>query len=183
LNESHAKPPLSQVELLSSDHNVSQFDCGKHASLTDWLKRFARMNQASGDTRTYVIHRNHRVAGYYSLAPGSVSRKEATARASKAAPDPIPIVLLARLALDQREQGQGLGSALLKDALQRAYAGAEIIGGRAILVHAIDADAAVFYRKYGFEPCPGLELHLMLLMKDLRDATDERSARHARHLR
>jgi GNAT superfamily N-acetyltransferase len=154
--------------VLTSDHDVSQFDGGKHASLTDWLKRFARMNQASGDTRTYVVHRNLGVVGYYSLAPGSVSRKEATARASKSAPEPIPIVLLARLAVDKGEQGQGLGSALLKDALQRSYAGGEIIGGRAVLVHAIDADAAAFYRKYGFEPCPSLELHLILLMKDLR---------------
>ena len=168
MNETLAKPPLSAVELLTSNHDVSQFDCGKHISLTDWLKRFARMNQASGDTRTYVVHRNLRVVGYYSLAPGSVARKEATARASKSAPEPIPIVLLARLAIDKAEQGQGLGSALLKDALQRAYAGAEIIGGRAVLVHAIDAEAAAFYREYGFESCPGLELHLMLLMKDLR---------------
>jgi GNAT superfamily N-acetyltransferase len=70
--------------------------------------------------------------------------------------------------VDKQEQGQGIGSALLKDALKRAYAGAEIIGGRAVLVHAIDAEAAAFYRGYGFETCPGLELHLMLLMKDLR---------------
>ena len=95
-------------------------------------------------------------------------KEQATVRASKSAPDPVPIVLLARLAVDQREQRQGLGPALLKDALQRAYAGAEIIGGRAILVHAIDPEAAMFYRKYGFESCPGLELHLMLLMKDVR---------------
>ncbi len=154
--------------MLTSDHDVSQFDCGKHVSLTDWLKRFARMNQASGDTRTYVVHRNFRVVAYYSLAPGSVSREQATARARKAAPEPVPIVLLARLAVDKAEQGQGLGSALLKDALHRAYAGAEIIRGRAVLVHAIDPEAAAFYRKYGLESCPGLELHLMLLMKDLR---------------
>ena len=166
--QSQARPPLSAVELLASHHDISQFDCGKHISLSEWLKRFARMNQSSGDTRTYVVHRNRKVVGYYSLAPGSVSRKQATARAGKSAPEPIPIVLLARLAVDRAEQGRGLGSALLKDALQRAYAGAEIIGGRAILVHAIDAEAAAFYRKYGFEPCPGLELHLMLLMKDLR---------------
>lgn len=126
------------------------------------------MNQASGDTRTYVVHRSSRVVGYCSIAPGRVSRKEATVRASKSAPEMIPIVLLARLAVDKEEQGQGLGSALLKDALQRAYAGAEIIGGRAVLVHAIDAEAAAFYRKFGCEGCPGLELHLMLLMKDLR---------------
>ncbi len=168
MNQPPPKPPLSSVELLTTDHDVSQFDCGKHVSLSEWLKRFARMNQASGDTRTYVVHRNLRVAGYYSLAPGSVSRKEATVRASKAAPEPIPIVLLARLAVDKAEQCQGLGSALLKDALQRAYAGAEIIGGGAVLVHAIDVEAAAFYRTYGFESCPGLELHLMLLMKDLR---------------
>jgi GNAT superfamily N-acetyltransferase len=72
------------------------------------------------------------------------------------------------LAVDKSEQGRGIGSALLKDSLERAYAGAEIIGGRAVLVHAIDAEAAAFYRKYGFESCPGMELHLMLLMKDLR---------------
>lgn len=162
------KPPLSGVELLGSDHNLDEFDCGKHASLTRWLKRLARMNQASGDTRTYVVHRELAVVGYYSLAPGSISRKEAIPRASKSAPEPIPIVLLARLAVDKREQGQGIGPALLKDALKRAYAGAEIIGGRAVLVHAMDTDAAAFYRKYGFESCPGLELHLMMLMKDLR---------------
>jgi GNAT superfamily N-acetyltransferase len=162
------KPPLSGVELLGSDHRLDEFDCGKHASLTRWLKRLARMNQASGDSRTYVVHRELAVVGYYSLAPGSISRNEAIPRASKSAPDPIPIVLLARLAVDKREQGQGIGPALLKDALKRAYAGAEIIGGRAILVHAMDTDAAAFYRKYGFESCPGLELHLMMLMKDLR---------------
>lgn len=168
MSQTHTKPTRSAIELLTSNHDVAEFDCGKHPSLTLWLKRFAHMNQASGDSRTYVVHRELTVIGYYSLAPGSISRREATIRASKSAPEPIPIVLLARLAVDKREQGQGLGSALLKDALQRAYAGAEIIGGRAILVHAIDAEAAAFYRKYGFESCPGLDLHLMLLMKDVR---------------
>lgn len=168
MSETGDNPPLSRVELLGADHDLTHFDCGKHSSLNDWLKRLARMNQASGDTRTYVVHRKYEVVGYYSLAPGSILKREATARASKAVPEPIPIVLLARLAVHREEQGRGLGPALLKDALHRAYAGAEIIGGRAILVHAIDADAAAFYRHYGFERCPGLDLHLMLLMKDLR---------------
>jgi len=163
-------PPLSAVELLTAAHKLEEFDCGTHVALNHWLKRFARMNQASGDTRTYVVHRDSNVVGFYALAPGSVSRKQATARAAKASPEPVPVVLLARLAIDKKEQGKGLGSALLKDALQRAYAGAEIIGGRAILVHAIDDQAAAFYRRYGFESCPGLEFHLMLLMKDLRSS-------------
>jgi GNAT superfamily N-acetyltransferase len=126
------------------------------------------MNQTSGDTRTYVVQENSSVLGYYSLAPGSVAKNQAISRAAKSAPDPVPVLLLARLAIDKREQGKGLGKALLKDALQRAYAGAQIIGGRAVLVHAIDEEAATFYRRYGFENCPGLDLHLMLLMKDIR---------------
>jgi len=128
----------------------------------------ALMNQRSGDTRTYVVHRGLRVVGYYSLAPGSVAKKPASERSAKSAPDPVPIVLLARLAVDKAEQGMGLGSALLKDSLQRALAGAQIIGGRAVLVHAIDADAASFYRKYGFEPSPASEFHLMLPINDIR---------------
>jgi GNAT superfamily N-acetyltransferase len=159
---------LSGAEPLARTHDTSQFDCGRHESLTNWLKRMALMNQASGDTRTFVVHRANRVAGYYSLAPASIARAAATRRAAQHAPDPIPVVLLARLAVDKSEQGRGLGRALLKDALIRAAAGAEMIGGRAVLVHAIDDEAAAFYRKYGFEPCPASQYHLMLLMKDLR---------------
>ena len=162
------KPPLKEVELLTSEHDLSSFDCERHLSLNLWLKPFALMNQSSGDSRTYVVERGEKVVGYYSLAPGSISRRDATTRAAKAAPDPIPVVLLARLAVDKTEQGQGLGKALLKDALKRAYAGAEIIGGRAILVHAIDKKAADFYGYFGFEACPEIELHRMLLMKDMR---------------
>jgi GNAT superfamily N-acetyltransferase len=160
--------PLSVVELLGKEHDTSEFDCLKHASLNIWLKRMALMNQRSGDTRTYVVHRNLRVVGYYSLAPGSVSKISATSRAAKSAPDPIPIVLLARLAVDKTEQGTGLGAALLKDSLQRAVAGAEIIGGRAVLVHAIDPEAASFYKKYGFETCVASEFHLMMLIKEIK---------------
>jgi GNAT superfamily N-acetyltransferase len=162
------QPALSEVELFTREHDTSAFDCGRHASLTLWLRRLALMNQKSGDTRTYVVHRAMRVVAYYSLAPSSIAKASATTRASHSAPDPIPVVLLARLAVDQGEQRTGLGAALLKDSLQRALAGAEIIGGRAVLVHAIDADAMSFYRKYGFEPCPASEFHLMLLMKDIK---------------
>jgi GNAT superfamily N-acetyltransferase len=162
-----------KVELLASHHAIADFDCGKHPSLSDWLKRFALMNQTGGDTRTYVVQENSCVLGYYSLAPGSVAKSQAISRAAKSAPDPIPVLLLARLAVDKHQQGKGLGKAILKDALLRAYAGAQIIGGRAVLVHAIDAEAAAFYRKFGFESCPGLDLHLMILMKDIRVSLGE----------
>jgi GNAT superfamily N-acetyltransferase len=169
LNDSEI-PPLSAVVPLSREHDLTHFDAGRHTSLGEWLKRLVRMNQSSGDSRTFVVHRANRVVGYYALAPGSVSRTAATARAAKSAPEPIPIILLARLVVDESERGRGLGKALLKDALLRAVAGAEAIGARAILVHAIDEDAAAFYRHFGFDPCPASDLHLMLLMKDVRAA-------------
>jgi GNAT superfamily N-acetyltransferase len=107
--------------------------------------------------------------GYFSLCAGSVARNDATERAAKYQPArPIGVILLARLAVDKKEQGQGLGKALLKDALLRASHAADTIGARAVLVHAIDQDAKDFYMHFGFEPCPINEFHLMLLMKDLR---------------
>jgi GNAT superfamily N-acetyltransferase len=163
------KPPLSSVEPLAKHHDVSEFDCKKHESLNDWLKRFALKSQQSDSARTYVVHRNNRVVGYYSLCSGSVAREEATERVAKHQPAyPIGIILLARLATDHTEQGQGLGKALLKDALLRASQAADIIGARAVLVHAIDDEARNFYMHFDFEACPLNDLHLMLLMKDLR---------------
>jgi GNAT superfamily N-acetyltransferase len=149
-------------------HSLGEFDCGKHKSLNDWLKKHALQSQQSESARTYVVHRQNRVVGYYSLCPGSVQRAESPARVGKGQRDVIGIILLARLAVDHIEQGQGLGSALLKDALLRASQAAEIISARAVLVHAIDQDAKDFYQHFGFEETPVNPLHLMLLMKDLR---------------
>jgi GNAT superfamily N-acetyltransferase len=161
--------PLSTVEPLASSHDLRDFDCGAHASLSDWLKRFAWVNQQSETSRTYVVHRAGRVVAYYSIATGSVRREDAPARIAKGlAHHPLPVILLTRLAVDQAEQGAGLGKALLKDALIRIAAAADIVSARAVLVHAIDAEAAAFYRRFGFEPSPTNDLHLMLLMKDLR---------------
>jgi GNAT superfamily N-acetyltransferase len=160
---------LSSVEPISEIHDCSQFDCGGHESLNDWLKRFALGNQRNESARTYVVHRNHLVAGYYSISAGSVSVEEAPARISKGlARHPIPVILLARLAIDKSEKGTGLGKALLKDALLRTTRAADIVGARAVLVHAIDEAARMFYLHFGFEPSPIHELQLMLLMKDLR---------------
>jgi predicted N-acetyltransferase YhbS len=162
-------PPLSPVELLTKNHSVQEFDCKKHESLNVWLKRFALHSQNSDSARTYVVHRNGVVVGYYALCSGSVRRKEAAERVAKGqSAHPIAVILLARLAVDHTEQGVGLGKALLKDALLRCVQGADVIGARAVLVHAVDDDAEAFYKHFGFEVCAANDLHLMLLMKDLR---------------
>jgi GNAT superfamily N-acetyltransferase len=156
------------IEKLTRDHEVSSFRCGK-ASLDDWLLRFALANQQNDSARTYVLHDNKKVYGYYSLAAGAVRREESPARIAKGlAKHPIGVILLARLAVHQARQGTGIGKTLLADALSRAAAAAEIIGARAILVHALDEEAGAFYKKFGFEPSPLDSKQLMLLMKDLR---------------
>jgi len=161
-------PPLSNVEKLTESHNLSQFDCG-NSSLSDWLRRYAFLNQRNDSAQTYVVHRANSVVGYYSLAAGSVNQKEASARITKGlARHPIGVILLARLAVDKRVQGCGLGKALLKDALRRIEGAAETIGARAVLVHAIDDKVRKFYERFDFEPSPVDPLQLMLLMKDLR---------------
>ena len=155
-------------EPLTAPHDVSNFDCGKQ-ELTDWMRRYALQNQQAGAARVYVVHRAGRVVGYYALAAGSVEPEEAPERAKKGlARHPIPVILLARLAVDVSEQGQGLGAALLKDALSRSASAADEIGARAVLVHAKDGEAQGFYLHFDFEPSPTDPLHLFLLMKDLR---------------
>jgi GNAT superfamily N-acetyltransferase len=147
---------------------VSGFDCGV-APLNDFLRKHAWHNQQNRSARTYVVPRGHRVVGYYSLAAASVQREEAAPRVAKGlAKHPIPVVLLAQLAVDQNEKGKGLGTALLKDALLRSLQGADIIGCRAVLVHAKDQAAQAFYRKFGFESSPIDEFHLYVLMKDIK---------------
>lgn len=160
---------ISPVEALEKAHNLTQFDCGRHESLNVWLRKYALQNQANDSARTYVVHRSQIVVGYYTITAGSVSKAEATSRAALGlANHPVPISLIGRLAVDKRDQGRGLGRALLKDALLRIERAADILGIRAVLVHAIDREARAFYEQFDFESCPGDELHLMLLMKDLR---------------
>ena len=156
------------VETRTKDHDLSFFDCGKPA-LNDWLRRFALTNQQSDAARTYIFQRGGRVAGYHSLSAGCVRKDESPARVGKGlANHPIGVILLARLAVDRNEQGTGLGKALLADALVRAAQAADVIGARAILVHAIDDEAVAYYKKFGFESSPLDPRQLMLLMKDLR---------------
>lgn len=163
-----ADAALTGPEKLAPHHELEAFSCGVE-SLDQWLKRFARTNQQSDLTTTYVVHRKNRVVGYYSLTTGSVNREDATVRMAKGAPNhPIGVVLLARLAVNQSEKGAGLGRALLKDALIRSASAADIIAVRAVLVHALNEEARRFYMRFDFEPSPVHPLHLMLLMKDIR---------------
>jgi GNAT superfamily N-acetyltransferase len=156
------------TEKLLREHDLTRFDCGK-AGLTDWLTRYAWTNQQADAAKTYVARRGNRVVGYYSLVASSVRRSDAPERITKGlANHPIGVILLARLAIDQSEKGHGLGKALLKDALLRTAQAAEIVGVRALLVHAIDEEARQFYLHFNFEPAPVDPMHLMLLIKDLR---------------
>lgn len=157
------------VPLLKS-HKLDGFNCGNE-QLNEYLLRFAWTNHQSGAARTYVSCRDNRIAGFYSLAFGSIEHRASTDRIRKGLPQhPIPIILLARLAVDVSEQGHGLGKGLLKDALLRTLQAADIGGLRAMVVHAKDERATSFYRKFGFEVSPIDKLHLMLLLKDIRQS-------------
>ncbi len=164
--------PLSPPVLLTKGCDFAAFDCGR-PSLNEFLTRYALQNQASGGARTYLLLRGERVVGYYSLAPGSVVPDDAPARVVKGQGRyPVPIILMARFAVDNAEQGKGLGRALFRDALRRALSGAEAIGGRAFLVHAKDETARAFYLQFGMEESPTNSLHLFLLFKDIRQSLE-----------
>ena len=157
------------IEKLAKSHDLSHFDCGNEA-LNLWLKRFAWVNVQNDAARVYVAHRRDQVVvGYHALTAGSVSRAEAPERVGRGlAAHPIGVVVLGRLAVDHAQQGKGLGTTLLQDALLRAERAAETVGVRAVLVQAIDATARSFYLRFGFDPSPADDMRLMLLMKDLR---------------
>ena len=160
--------PLQGPELLTSTHVHTAFDCGK-APLNTFLQRFALINQLSATARTYVVHRDNQIVGYYSLAAAAAEPAATTSRVIKGlARYPIPLTLLARLAVDRTEQGRGLGPAMLKDAFKKFLAAQEIVASRALLVHAKDDEAAKFYAHYGFEASPIDKYHLYLLTKDIK---------------
>ncbi len=150
------------------------FRCGV-ASLDTWLVEHAPGADAAGSARTYVVvdEGQDRVVGYYALTVASLEREEATGRASRGMPrHPIPAMLLARLAVDESAQGEGLGATLLADAMQRTLLVAEETGIRLLLVHAVNEDARSFYLHYGFEASPSDPMNLQLLIKDIRATID-----------
>lgn len=158
---------LSAPELLADHHDVAGFSCGV-AALDDWLKRRARANQASGASRTFVACHGNVVAGYYGLAPGAAG--VAAPGRFRNMPDPIPVVILGRLAIDAAQHGHGLGRALFRDAALRVLNAAGAIGIRGILVHAVSNEAKKFYLALGFEPSPLDPMTLMMALADVRAA-------------
>lgn len=158
---------LLRPEPITARHLVSGFDCGNE-TLNAWLRDRALDNERRGATRTFVSTRGRRAVGYYSLAVSAVHRRGATGRARRNMPEPIPAMLLARLAVDRSEQHSGLGRQLLRDAMLRTLHVADIAGIRLLLVHAIDEEAKAWYRRFDFEESPTDPLQLMLLLDDLR---------------
>lgn len=157
---------LSAPVPLADHHQFADFSSGT-ASLDDWLKKRARPNQAGGASRTYVACEGNRVIGYYAIASGGVKMIEAPGRFRRNMPDPIPVAVLGRLAVDQAYHGQGIGRAMVRDAGLRILHAAEIMGIRGILVHAISEDARAFYMAVGFEPSPIEQLTLMATLADV----------------
>lgn len=153
---------LSIPQPLAASHILDEFTCGE-ASLDEWLKRRARTNQVSGASRTFVVtDQDGRVHGYYAMAAGAVAHQAATSRVRRNRPDPVPVMVLARLAVDHRAQGIKLGAALLQDAVNRAVAVSQNAGVRALLVHALHDRAKQFYEHYGFQASPQHPMTLML---------------------
>jgi len=143
--------PLGPPEPLAPRHDLSQFSSGVPV-LDAWLRGKARLNEARGGARTYVACDGHRVAGFYSLATSSVERHRVSSRVGRNMPDPVPVILLGQLAVDEVYRGLGLGSDLLVDAGRRALAASRMIGARAVIVQAIDEGAKAFYVRFGYRP-------------------------------
>jgi GNAT superfamily N-acetyltransferase len=159
---------FSRPEPLGVEHQLEGFDCGKPA-LDDWLLRHARQAQGSGSAKTFVVADGVRVAGYFSLTVGQVDTLDAPERIRKGMGQyPVPVVILARLAVSRQDQGRGMGFGLLQDAIRRTMLIAEQAGIRAMLTHPIDEEAAKFYTRFGFIASPLREQQLLLLLKDAR---------------
>lgn len=157
-------PKPSAPQPLSAEHRVDGFACGE-SSLDEWLRRRALPNQTTGASRTFVVtDDSNQVVAYYALATGAVAHHDASGHIRRNMPNPVPVMVLARLAVDQRYQGHKLGAAMLKDAVQRTLAVSQTAGVRALLVHALNESSRQFYMHYGFESSPVNPMTMMLLL-------------------
>lgn len=165
--KAQSSPPPRTPERLTAQHEVADFFSGASA-LDDWLKRHALKNEVSGASRTYVVCVGQKIIGYYSLAAGSILQSEAPGHIRRNMPDPIPVILLGRLAVEQSWQGKGIAKGLLRDAVLRTISVADITGIRGILVHAISEDAKHFYKSCGFQESPVNPMTLMATIKNTK---------------
>jgi len=163
---------FSSPRAIAVDDRFVSFDCGQ-PSLNEWLRSRAIKNEATGASRTFVTvdHDSRDVAGYYCLSAGSLAVADAAGRVERNMPSPIPIILIGRLAVDQRFAGGGLGASLLQDAELKGLEASRIIGARAFLVDALDDSAESFYRKFGFELMPPSSKRAMYLLVADAEAT------------
>ncbi|HWO83130.1 MAG TPA: GNAT family N-acetyltransferase [Solirubrobacterales bacterium] len=163
----------TQPEPLRGKHDLGEFDCGEE-SLNQWIHRYARHAEAAQSAKVYVTTDGSTVVGYYALTVGQIEPSLATPRLLKGQPagQSVPVVILARLAVDSEHQGQALGKSLLQNALLRCVHAAQAVGIRALVVHT-HAEAKGFYEAFGFEPSPTDPMHLVLLMKDIERLIDE----------
>lgn len=159
---------LTKPDRLNASHDLTEFNSG-NAVLDYWLTHKALYNDKANASRTYVVYNNNTVIAYYCLSTGSVSRSDASGRLRRNMPDPIPVMILGRLAVDMNWQSQGIGAALLQDAVLRTIQVSEIAGVKALLVHAISDEAVVFYKKWGFQPSPVNSKTLFLSIRQAKE--------------
>lgn len=164
-----AEPRVTAPEHIEAHHESTAFDCGQ-PELNEWLRLQALDNEASGASRTYVVCAEGRVVGYYALATGAIARAAATGKVRRQMPDPIPVIIIGRLAVDARYQGHGLGYGLLRDALLRTLQVAKQAGIRAVLLHVMTADAKRFYQRAGFQESPLDPMTMMITIADVEKA-------------
>jgi ribosomal protein S18 acetylase RimI-like enzyme len=160
-NDLPSEAQISAPQKLTPAHDLSQFQCGE-PELDDWLRRRALHNEENGASRTYVVCAGRQVVGYYALAAGAVAHGDAPGRVKRNMPNPVPVMVIGRLAIDRRFQGRGIGAALVRDAVLRTVQAADLAGIRAILVHAINESAKRFYEKLGFMGSPTNPMTLMI---------------------
>jgi GNAT superfamily N-acetyltransferase len=168
-NDLPSEAQISAPQKLTPAHDLSQFECGE-PELDDWLRRRALHNEESGASRSYVVCIGRQVVGYYALAAGAVAHGDAPGRVRRNMPNPVPVMVIGRLAVDRRFQGCGIGSALVRDAVLRTVQAAEIAGIRAILVHAISERAKQFYENLGFIESPTNPMTRMITVQAAADA-------------
>ena len=157
----------SQPRPIESSDDVAGFDSSE-PDLDEYLRNYALGNHRGGGARCFVTCSDGSVVGYYALAAGSIIRADTTRRVGQSMPNPVPVILIGRLAVDRKEQGRGLGAHLLRDAIAKSVEAGELIGARAILLHAMNDNPRSFYLHFNFEPSPTDDYHLILLMKDAR---------------